>query len=232
MRAMMAVFKGHMVRRQCGHLKAKEDMDEIILCLPGGRVAGSGIGRGYHPMNATRMASMFMDEWVTLAPRSKIETDERVVQLVGYAILRCGRDILVYRRTPGSGEERLRGRLSCGFGGHVSADDIDVENGTGRWLRSTMRATRREVEEELGLSTSDMLLSPSGLIWDDSTAVGRVHLGIVFISDLATMRIPDRVEATIGELRFSPIEQLYDSWSELETWSQLVLDGLRGRAGP
>jgi predicted NUDIX family phosphoesterase len=63
------------------------------------------------------------------------------------------------------------------------------------------------------------------LINDDSTDVGKVHLGIMHIWDLAEPKVTKR-EGLITQSGFVSIESLKANLGELETWSQIALQVL------
>ena len=63
------------------------------------------------------------------------------------------------------------------------------------------------------------------LLNDDTTEVGRVHLGIVHVFRLAEPKVQKR-EAMITNLAFLNREQLVAIRDNLETWSQLCVDSL------
>ena len=82
----------------------------------------------------------------------------------------------------------------------------------------------REIEEEIFLETTyeEHCL---GLINDDSTPVGQVHLGIVHVFDLAEPKARRR-EADLTQDGFAPVAELLERKVEFETWSQFVLEYL------
>ena len=86
----------------------------------------------------------------------------------------------------------------------------------------------REVAEEIYLETT-YRESCLGLINDDSTPVGQVHLGIVHVFDLAEPRARRR-EADLTHDGFAPIAELLARKDEFETWSQFVLQQLSSRS--
>ena len=63
------------------------------------------------------------------------------------------------------------------------------------------------------------------LINDDSTEVGKVHLGIMHIWDVAEPKVAKR-EGLITQASFAPIEELKKHINELETWSQIAIEVL------
>jgi hypothetical protein len=64
-----------------------------------------------------------------------------------------------------------------------------------------------------------------GLINDDSTEVGSVHLGVVHLFELSSDDVKSNEDA-IQDLRFETLEDLHESRDRLETWSQICIDHL------
>ena len=85
----------------------------------------------------------------------------------------------------------------------------------------------REISEEVFLESgfTDRCV---GLINDDETAVGRVHLGIVHIFDLDSAKVLPR-EESILETGFAQPAELLQTRDQFETWSQICLDHLFGQ---
>ena len=65
------------------------------------------------------------------------------------------------------------------------------------------------------------------LINDDSTEVGSVHLGVVHLVDLENADVRAG-EKAIADLGFATPAELLARNDTLETWSQIVLEGLPG----
>ena len=95
-------------------------------------------------------------------------------------------------------------------------------------LRSTENAYRagveREVNEEIKIESpfEDRIVA---LLNDDTTEVGRVHLGIVHVFKLAEPKVQKR-EAMITNLGFLSAAELKARRDGLETWSQICVDSL------
>jgi predicted NUDIX family phosphoesterase len=68
------------------------------------------------------------------------------------------------------------------------------------------------------------------LLNDDSTEVGRVHLGIVHVFKLAEPKVEKR-EAMITNLGFVSADQVRARRDSLETWSQICVDALERLLG-
>jgi len=82
----------------------------------------------------------------------------------------------------------------------------------------------REVNEEIKIDTQfdDRIVA---LLNDDTTDVGRVHLGVVHVFKLAEPKVEKR-EAMITGLTFLTKEELVARRESLETWSQICVDSL------
>ena len=66
-----------------------------------------------------------------------------------------------------------------------------------------------------------------GLINDDQTDVGRVHLGVVHLVDLPRPEVRPR-ETEIIESGFRAVEEILADLSGFETWSQICMEALFG----
>ena len=64
-----------------------------------------------------------------------------------------------------------------------------------------------------------------GLINDDESEVGRVHLGVVHIFDVKDPHVRAR-EDDIVDAGFQPTSQLLEAADRFETWSQICLESL------
>ena len=162
-----------------------------------------------HPMN-----NLFLD-------RNVAENDDHHKQLIPYVVLRFGDSIFSYVRGKKSSESRLVAMRSIGVGGHIEPVDQSLFSSDRDMY---LEAARREVNEEVRLDSSyhENIVA---LINDDSTDVGKVHLGIMHIWDLAEPKVTKR-EGLITQSGFVPIDKLKANLDELETWSQIALQVL------
>ncbi len=156
-------------------------------------------------------------------PRAAAESDPTHKQIIPYAIIAHGSRVLHYVRGKKAGEQRLVAKGSIGIGGHMSEVGDKF-----LWHLSdedTYRAgVEREVNEEIRIETTfdDRIVA---LLNDDSTEVGRVHLGVVHVFKLEEPKVEKR-EAMITNLEFLSREELLKRRENLETWSQLCVDQL------
>ncbi|MCH8251697.1 MAG: hypothetical protein IID36_04520 [Planctomycetes bacterium] len=156
-------------------------------------------------------------------PRSRAEADPAYKQLIPYVIMTHGGKYLSYVRGKRAGETRLAGRRSIGIGGHINpVDEMPLFDSDFRDAYIT--AVKREVAEEVSVETEyeDRIVA---LLNDDSTEVGRVHLGIVHHWTLKRAKVGKR-EQMITQMAFMSPTELEAVRDSLETWSQLCLDRL------
>mgnify|MGYP001792459658 CR=1 FL=1 len=93
------------------------------------------------------------------------------------------------------------------------------------WDEAAYRAgVEREVNEEVAIETTfeDKIVA---LLNDDTTEVGRVHLGVVHVFRLAEPKVQKR-EAMITTIGFLTKAELQQRRENLETWSQICVDQL------
>jgi len=88
---------------------------------------------------------------------------------------------------------------------------------------------RREIDEELIIATKydDACV---GLINDDATEVGTVHLGIVHVCDVESPAVAAR-EADIAGAGFVPVSMLLNRRDAFESWSRICLEALFEHGG-
>lgn len=146
-------------------------------------------------------------------PRAAMEVDRSWKQVIPYLVLRDGERYFLMRRTRAGGDARLHDRWSIGVGGHLNPGDGDLAGGLIREWREEVQA---EFEPEFRLV---------GLLNDDSTDVGSVHVGAVYLADAAgrAVRIRETDKLT-GE--FAGPSEVARVVPEMETWSALVFDHL------
>jgi predicted NUDIX family phosphoesterase len=181
------------------------------------RAGPEGLFQGYSPAVDRFLPWLFHPTHLCYLPRSQAETDPSFKQLIPYIVLRCGGEVFHYTRGKSGTEARLRALRSVGVGGHICQEDGAAAAGPYR------TGMLRELAEEVQLDTPFKGCTV-GLINDDRTPVGRVHLGIVHVLDLAEPRVLRREEA-ITECGFAPVSRLRRQCHQFETWSQFLLEG-------
>ena len=148
--------------------------------------------------------------------RGDMEEDPSFKQLIGYVLLKdinTG-EVLVYKRLVGGGEARLHGKASVGIGGHMN----EVE---GKSIFEVLKINAsRELNEEVGVSEEEALenLQFIGLINDDETEVGQVHIGVVYEYKVDKKQVEVKEDDTLVIRWMSSAEakkeENYETWSE------------------
>jgi predicted NUDIX family phosphoesterase len=150
-------------------------------------------------------------------PRNAMEHDPRYKQIIPYLVLRDGDRYFLMRRTRAGADQRLHDRWSIGVGGHLNPGDDGLLGG----LR---REWREELEAEF-----EPAFEPLALLNDDTTDVGAVHLGVVFVADAAgrsvTVREHDKLTGA-----FATAAEVGAVAEDLETWSRLVFEAIEAAA--
>jgi predicted NUDIX family phosphoesterase len=154
-------------------------------------------------------------------PRPQAENDPAHKQIIPYALLAFDHKVLYYVRGKKAGEQRLVAKGSIGIGGHMNESDESLFALDEAAYRA---GVEREVNEEIKIEAQfeDRIVA---LLNDDTTEVGRVHLGIVHVFRLAEPKVEKR-EAMITNLVFVDKQELHQRRDTLETWSQICVDSL------
>lgn len=178
--------------------------------------------------------------------RQELESNENYLQILPYAAVarRTNKEDIVldqlkfaaYYRPVSGGEARLHGNLSVGFGGHIDLSDVvtvpdhdivDLE-------KTVLISMARELSEELGVSFVDNTMLQMGLITDKSNAVGRVHLGMVFI---LVVDETTELKPKVDEVDFAGEFTAAELWAKeqageivMENWTKIIVKSILGIA--
>ena len=142
--------------------------------------------------------------------RATAEQSPEFRQIIPYVLIRHGDAYYVLERTPKQSETRLHHMLSLGIGGHINPGH-DLASGL-----------LKELEEEVAIG-GPYALQFIGILNDESTEVGRVHLGAVHLLE------PDAPRVTVRETekmngRWVATRDLEALRDRMEGWSQIVYD--------
>ena len=187
-------------------------MTEQVMVVERERLAPYLVERGLvreqldEILDAITGAYFFLD-------RPTAEVSPQYKQIIPYIVIRHGERYFLLQRTQKQAEARLHLKLSIGVGGHINPDTPDLLDGL-----------HKELEEEVHVA-GDYDLTFAGILNDDTTEVGTVHLGAVFVLDthdpVVTVRETEKMTGRWAEV--GEIERVRDA---LETWSQIVFDTL------
>lgn len=208
--------------------------------------------QGYHPFEPGE-ARAFLERALQQArfvERPLAESTPAWKQWIPYCVLRCAPrgafdgahadcGVFAVQRTRGAKEARLHGAWSIGLGGHVEPDDAMAPGGDAAAFYA--RALGRELAEELvlpePLGTAPRLL---GLMNDDSTEVGAVHAGLVYVLDLPmalaaaqrTVAVREVDKMAGGFTHLAGLRNLWLNRAPFESWSErLLAAGILGPMG-
>ena len=172
--------------------------------------------KGITTENCDRMVDIILGNYEFL-PRPEAENDPSHKQIIPYVVICRGDEVFATRRLKKGNETRLHGLLSVGIGGHINPET----DGNGEDVLS--RGMDRELEEEVSIESRGKM-TPRGIINDDTTEVGSVHLGLFFTLEVT------------GEVKVLETEKLEGCWikradmeglsEQMETWSQFVTKAL------
>jgi len=185
---------------------------EHVLVIPRSSLMADPGWRGIRTDGLEGIAQLVAREG-RFVPRPAAERDRSMKQVIPYLVLMDRSRYFLMRRTRAGADERLHDRCSIGVGGHLNPGDADLIGGL-----------RREWHEELdaGFTPEFRLI---GLLNDDSTDVGSVHLGAVFVADAGGRRVRIReTDKLTGS--FATSREVAAVAELLETWSLLAFEHL------
>jgi predicted NUDIX family phosphoesterase len=193
--------------------KSAFHMEENVLVVPADSIA-QHLASSFDPASAQAVIDV-ANRTRLFRPRSTVEQDETVKQIIPYVCIRCGDSYVLLQRTNKQSEARLHNKFSLGIGGHIN----DAEQSAPDLVDAGLQ---RELSEEISLTTG-YTLTPLGIIYDSTTPVGRVHLGVVYELEARDQNFrlnePDLMSA-----RWVNSAELAGFRDRMETWSQILFD--------
>jgi predicted NUDIX family phosphoesterase len=196
--------------------------DERVLVVPSSELDRLGRFQGFSPDAERYLSALLIPTLMDYRPRTQVEDDPSLKQIIPYIVFRCVDSVFCYTRGKSQGEARLHRLRSLGVGGHVSEDDA----GGAKTLGAYEAAMRRELEEEVAINSPGRIRRV-GLINDDATPVGRVHLGVVHLYELDRPEVGPREEG-LAEAGFLSLDAIRSLRHEFESWSQICIDSVLG----
>jgi predicted NUDIX family phosphoesterase len=199
--------------------------EEKILVVPTSLFHDLGYFQGFSREISRYWPRLVVGDHVEYRARGEMEEDPSFKQLIPYVLFRWTSTdgtvhLFEYQRGSGQGERRLHAKRSVGVGGHISSIDAEIGD-----LQNVYReGMRRELEEEVVINT-EYTETVAGMINDDETPVGCVHLGMVHICDVCEPHVAPR-EADICDARFSPVGDIVTRLDQFESWSRIAVRAL------
>jgi len=158
----------------------------------------------------------YIKNHLSFMPRAHAETNFGYKQIIPYVLFTFKEKIFVMQRKSNASEQRLASKFSLGIGGHIRQDDIQ-QNDIFEWAY-------REFHEEVNYRGA-LKYQSIGILNDDSSDVGKVHLGVILLINGDSAEISIKDEHKDGMLlNIDECAQLYEN---MENWSKICFDFLK-----
>lgn len=192
--------------------------DEHILVVKTTKLfQGKPAWQGLRDLPFSEFQELIMQE-KEFHPRSIMETDPRYKQIIPYLVFTHNEKYFLMQRRDTASEQRLKNKYSLGIGGHIRLEDL-IEGDIIDWAR-------REFNEEVEY-TGAYAVKTLGILNDDSSPVGEVHIGCVLLLEGDSSDISIKSELKNGKLATLP--ECQELYPHMERWSQIVYTALQER---
>ena len=163
-------------------------------------------------------------EDIMLGQRAVLEGDYDFRQVLPISIFVHGNKVWAYERTSKGGESRLHSKIAVAVGGHWDMADLTLVNGIIDLKASLSEAMRRELNEEVLLSSK--VVSTEVLknkICCSETDVDKVHMAVVYVHQLDGEGI-ESAEDQLKTIGFVSPSELLEGDYNLETWAKIICE--------
>ncbi len=188
---------------------------ESILVVKRTDICSEELWTGYTPSDLKNELIAVQNKRVFM-PRPEAEINPEYKQIIPYLIFTHENKYFLMQRRATASEQRLASKYSFGIGGHLREEDMHG-NSFFDWAL-------REFHEEIAYSGT-LTAQPLGIINDDSTDVGKVHIGFVILLTGNSADITIKSELKSGQLL--TLEECEYYYQNMETWSQMVYEQLK-----
>ncbi len=188
------------------------DKTEKVLCIKRNLLPESWVTqKSIVPLELDSFVKYCSKAGFEFVKRKDAENDSSHKQIIPYIILQTkDHDKTAIYQRQGS-EKRLHDLWSLGIGGHINPIDMNRQKDSFKQILIT--GMQRELDEELEKMPGEISPKFIGVISEDITDVGKVHLGAVFT---ITANNPED---------FLPGEELFQfKWAKTDTLDQLNLE--------
>jgi predicted NUDIX family phosphoesterase len=193
-----------------------QPQDEHILVVNRETLFSTAVWQGMRKVDFKQYLDL-IETHREFLPRSLMEVDPTYKQIIPYLVFQYADTFFLMQRAAKASETRLQSKFTLGIGGHIRHDDMAKGSTIFDW-------SLREFHEEVAYDGS-LTVTPLGILNDDSTAVGQVHVGFVLLlqGDSADIKVKDELQSG----RLVTLAECYEHFDRLETWSQFVLPTLK-----
>ena len=192
---------------------------ESVLCIHRDRLPSSWVNtKSIVPLDLATFIEKCTQSEFDFINRKEAEQDPDLKQVIPYILLQTkGLDQTAIYNRQGS-EKRLHDLWSLGIGGHINP--IDQENEQASFKDILISGMERELDEELIKRPTCDQAKFVGIISEDITDVGSVHLGAVFqiLTKTPESYLPGPELFQFQWAKTKELNQL-----NLELWSELTL---------
>lgn len=207
--------------------KTRGEIIEQVLCIQRNTLPQAWVKeRSVVPMNLETFTRACIDSGFEFIDRSLAEENPKKKQIIPYILLQSADGQLTAAYNRKGSEARLHDLWSVGIGGHINPEDQSGQ--PEEFNEILMAGLTRELDEELTERPDGDQLEFLGVISEDITPVGSVHLGAVFRIQTHT---PSAYAPGPELYRFQWMETDSLSGLTLELWSELALELLARVSG-
>jgi predicted NUDIX family phosphoesterase len=192
---------------------------ESVLCIHRDRLPLSWVGpKSIVPLDLQSFVEECTSSGFEFVNREKAEKDPSLKQIIPYIVLQTKHveRTAIYNRQ--GSEKRLHDLWSLGIGGHINP--VDQKNGQASFKDILISGMERELTEELTKRPNTDKTEFCGIISEDITDVGSVHLGAVFrlLTQTPESYLPGPELFRFQWAKTQDLNQL-----NMELWSELAL---------
>jgi predicted NUDIX family phosphoesterase len=189
---------------------------EQVWVVPRPAIFPDGPWQGFRDRNLEETLAR-IEQGGRFMPRRAVEDDPGYQQIIPYILFRHQDRYLLTKRLKASSERRLHHLYSLGVGGHINPpDNVNADPITDGLQREWLE----EVQYQGGVERKLM-----GVIKDDATAVGQVHLGLVYLLEGEHPGVQIRETGKMTGALLT-LEEMRIYYLDMESWSQLIYDYL------
>ena len=193
---------------------------EQVLCISRDRLPTSWVEkRTVLPMDLGTFVDQCRRSGFSFINRDDAEQDPGRKQIIPYILLQTedGSRTAVYNRK--GSEQRLHDLWSLGIGGHINP--VDSSGTAADFQTILLSGMERELNEELVRRPVTDRITFEGIISEDVTPVGSVHLGAVFriLTPAPEAYVPGSELYRFAWMSTGTLKEL-----TLELWSELALE--------
>ncbi|WP_020589825.1 phosphoesterase [Desulfobacter curvatus] len=185
---------------------------EQVLCIDRKTLPASWVTqRTVLPMDFLTFAATCTKAEFSFVRRDIAEEDRQKKQIIPYVLLQTADGGMTAAYSRQGSEKRLHDLWSIGIGGHINPEDSAM--GEDNFRSILKNGMQRELDEELTLRVAGDPIEFIGIISEDITPVGSVHMGAVFLIK------------TQDPKGYLPGDELHSfTWHATQTLSQLNLE--------